>query len=158
MLEFTDKNFIKMKTESEERYKSLGEVFCPYLQGNVVFNAKGIEHLKFKARNHARSRDDQYMRLKWLHLAPEVLLLSKTVQGISERKIFELQRSNKRTESVLVEAIYYEFIAVLKEVRVRIIVKSVGTAPKHFWSIIPHWKVDSVTKKRKIHNGNPETD
>ena len=60
MLEFTDKNFIKMKTESEGRYKSFGEVFCPYFQEKIIFNAKGLEHLKFKAKNHARSRDDRF--------------------------------------------------------------------------------------------------
>lgn len=158
MLEFTDKNFQKMKEESEARYKSFDEVYCPYLKENVIFNAKGLEHLKFKAKNHARSRDDQFMRLKLLHLAPEVLGLSKTVQGVSEGNVFEIQRTNQRNESVLVSATYYEFIAVLKKVRVRIIVKSINNAPKYFWSIIPHWKVDKTTRKRKIHNGDPETD
>lgn len=158
MIEFTDEQFQKMKDESENYYKSLEDVYCPYFQEQVTFNAKGLEHLKFKNKNHARSRHDQYMRLKLIHLAPEVLKLSRTVQGISRKKVFELTRRNQRNESILVEAVYYEFVAVLREVRVRIVVKKTGAAPLYFWSIIPHWKMDKNNGKRKLHSGNPEED
>ncbi|MFA6524187.1 MAG: hypothetical protein WC264_02345 [Candidatus Paceibacterota bacterium] len=158
MLQFTDEQFNKLKEKNEELYKTIGEAYCPYFKEKIVFNAKGLEHLKFKNKNHARSRDDQYIRLKLLHLAPKILSLSNTLQNFSERRIFELNRSNHRNEKILVDVIYYEFVAVLEEVRVRIIIKKVGTAPKHFWSIIPYWKIDKITGKRKMHNGNPEED
>lgn len=79
-------NFEEVKTAGVELYKSLGEVYCPYFQERVSFNAKGLEHLKFKNKNHARSREDQYIRFKLLHLAQKILELSKTVQGVSERE------------------------------------------------------------------------
>ena len=60
-------------------------------------------------------------------------------------------------ESISVLATYYEFIAVVENTRVRVIVKEVGTAPRYFWSIIPNWKIGG-DGKRKIHNGNPEED
>ena len=88
MLQLTDEQFNKLKSKSEEFYKSIGEVHCPYFKEKIIFNAKGLEHLKFKSKNHARSRDDQYIRLKLLHLAPKILELSKTIQGFSARKIF----------------------------------------------------------------------
>ena len=158
MLEFTDKEFNKLKEEREAYYKSIGNVSCGYFQGEKIhFNAKGLEHLKFKSKNHARSQQDQYTRLKLLHLAPEILKLSRTVQGICERKVWEINRSNQRNESVYVDAIYYEFIAVIKGIRVRVVVKKIGNTPKYFWSIIPNWKM-SENGKRKIHNGNPEED
>lgn len=158
MLEFTKEQFDKIKSKSEELYKSIDEVYCPYFKEKVIFNAKGLEHLKFKSKNHARSQDDQYIRLKLLHLAPKILQLSGTIQGFSEQKIFELNRSNHRNEKNLVDVIYYEFVAVMEKVRVRIIIKRAGTAPKYFWSIIPYWKVDKVTGKRKMNYGNPEDD
>lgn len=158
MLEFTDEQFDKIKSKSEELYKSIREVYCPFFKEKVIFNAKGLEHLKFKSKNHARSQDDQYIRLKLLHLAPKILQLSGTIQGFSEQKIFELNRSNHRNEKNLVDIIYYEFVAVMEKVRVRIIIKRVGSAPKYFWSIIPHWKVDKVTGKRKMNYGNPQDD
>lgn len=158
MLKFTDKQFNEMKSKSEVLYKELGEVHCPYFQTKIHFNAKGLEHLKFKKKNFARSREDQYIRLRLLHLAPEVLKLSKTVQGISHTKSFEFIRSGARTEQKLLPVSYYEFIAVLKEVRVRIIVKQIEDAPKFFWSIIPFWKVNKQTMERKMYSGNLEID
>lgn len=158
MLQVTNEEFDKIKSKNEELYKSLGEVYCPYFKEKIIFNTKGLEHLKFKTKNHARSRDDQYIRLKLLHLAPKILKLSSTIQGFSELKIFELNRSNHRNEKMLVDVNYYEFVAVLERVRVRIIIKKIGTAPKYFWSIIPHWKIDKVTGKRRMSYGNPEDD
>lgn len=158
MIEFTDGQFEKIKLQGENFYKSITEVYSPYFKEKISFNAKGLEHLKFKEKNHARSQDDQYIRLKLLHLAPKILKLSNTIQGFSERKVFELNRSNHRNEKILVDVVYYEFIAVLEKVRVRIIVKKVGISPKYFWSVIPHWKVDKITGKRKMNYGNPEDD
>ncbi len=158
MIQFSEEEFEEVKEKGEALYKILGEIYCPYFKEKIIFNAKGIEHLKFKSKNHARARDDQYIRLRLLHLAPKILKLSGTIQGFSERKVFELNRSNHRNEKKLVDVVYYEFVAVLEKVRVRIVVKKVGTAPKYFWSIIPHWKVDKTNGKRKINYGNPEDD
>ena len=158
MLQFTEEQFGVTKSKSEELYKSIDEVYCTYFKEKIIFNAKGLEHLKFKSKNHARSRDDQCIRLKLLHLAPKIIKLSNTIQDFSERKIFELNRSNHRNEKILVDVNYYEFVAVLENIRVRVFIKKVGAAPKYFWSIIPHWKIDKITGKRKMNYGNPEDD
>lgn len=123
-------NFGEMKSKGEELYKSLEPVMCPYLRKNVSFSTQGLEHLKFKRRGHARHRQDQYMRFKLLHLAPEVLKLSRTVQGIFRTKHFERIRVHSRTDTVLVPVTYYEFIAVIGSSRVKVIVKEIeGTEP-----------------------------
>ena len=150
--------FNLIKEQGESLYKSLGEVHCPFFNEKIIFNAKGLEHLKFKEKNHARSRDDQYIRFKILKHAPEILRLSRTVQGVSEQKVFELNRSNHRNESILVDAMYYEFVAVIDHTRVRVVVKQVGSAPKYFWSVIPFWKMNVANGKRKLHYGSPEYD
>ncbi len=53
---------------------------------------------------------------------------------------------------------HYEFVAVIKKARVRVVVKQVGVGPKYFWSIIPFWRQNEVTGRRMLHNGRPETD
>lgn len=151
-------NFNKTKEEGENFYKTLGKVYCPYSKEEVSFNAKGLEHLKFKQKNFARSLSDQYIRFKILKLAPEILKLTKTIQGVSEQKVFELVRSNQRNEHKMVNAMYYEFVAILDRTRVRVVVKQVGNAPKYFWSIIPFWKINKENGKRKLHYGSPEHD
>ena len=56
------------------------------------------------------------------------------------------------------EVIFYEFIAVLENVRVKVIVKEVTGGGKHFWSIIPYWDIDVGNSRRILHSGNPELD
>ena len=110
---FNQKEFEKIKADAEALYEKLPDIFCPYFQKKIAFNAKGLKHLRFKAERRARSRNDQYARLKLLHLAPEVLKKSHTLQGVWETKKFEQQKTNNRWENVLKTVRFFEFIAVL---------------------------------------------
>ena len=56
------------------------------------------------------------------------------------------------------EMIFYEFIAVLENVRVKVIVKEILGGEKHFWSIIPFWGIDKASSKRILCSGNPAQD
>lgn len=153
-----EQDFEKVKTEAEDFYKTIGDVYCPYFKEAITFNVKGIKHLKFKSDRQARPRKDQYSRLKLLRLAPQILKQSHTLQGIWRLKRFEPQKTNQRWEHVLKEVVYYEFIAVLENVRVKVIVKEIHGGEKHFWSVIPFWGVDKATSKRILHSGDPNND
>jgi hypothetical protein len=83
-MEIDQGKFKRAKEQGEEFYKTLGKVYCPYFKEDISFNAKGLEHLKFNKKNFARPLSDQYIRFKILKFAPEVLKLTKTVQGVSE--------------------------------------------------------------------------
>lgn len=158
MIEFTEEEFNKIKSEAEELYKSFNQIYCPYFKETISFGAQGLEHLKFKRREKARIEKDQYMRFKLLHLAPEILKLSHTLQGIQKTKRFERVRINSRTDNVLKSVTYYEFIAVIKRNRVRIIIKQIDNGQKFFWSIVPFWGMDIETIARILHDGVPEED
>lgn len=118
--------FDKAKARAEERYKKIGEVRCPYLGCAVRFAANGLEHIKFTGRGRSRPKHDQLIRLKLLHLAPKVVGMSHTLQGIQQRNQFETIKVNKRREKQMKLVTYYEFVAVLKGTRVKVIVKRVG--------------------------------
>ncbi len=117
------RNFKIEKEKAENFYKNLNSIYCPYFKEKVFFNAKGLEHLKFKRKNHSRAIEDQFIRFRLLELAPKIIKLSKTVQGVSDRKVFELVRSNNRSEYKMVNARYFEFVAVLGDIRTRVVVK-----------------------------------
>ena len=155
---FKEEDFEKIKKEAEEFYETIGEIYCPYFSEKIAFNVKGLKHLKFKTDQRARPRNDQYARLKLLRLAPEVLKLSRTVQGISEKKKFEFQNINSRWEHVARLVKHYEFIAVLKSIRLKVIIKEVEGGQKHFWSVIPFWGIDRETSKRVLYSGDLELD
>ena len=153
-----EQDFEKARTDAETFYAAIGEVRCHYFNEKVNFNASGLKHLKFKSDKVARSHTEQYARLKLLAFAPQVISLSRTVQGIWHTKHFERIRMHSRTDTVLKPVSYYEFIAVLENVRVKVIVKQVDGGEKFFWSIIPYWKIDSVNSRRLLHSGDPESD
>lgn len=156
---FKDGNdFEKVRTDAETFYTTIGKVRCPYFGCEIAFNAKGLKHLRFKSDRQARPHKDQYSRLKLIHYAPEVLKLSRTVQGIWVVKRFEEQKTNNRWERAMKEVSYYEFIAVLDLIRIRVIVKEVEGGEKHFWSVIPFWGIDKNTSRRILYSGDPEND
>jgi hypothetical protein len=148
-------DFESIKAEAEKLYKTIGEVYCPYFKEKVVFNSQGLDHLTFKRLDKRRLGQDQYERFKLLHLAPEIIRNSHTLQGYKEMKRFERIRKNNRTENILMSITHYEFIAIVKRNRVRIIVKQVGNGPRVFLSIIPHWKMNK-NRDRVFFNGESE--
>lgn len=153
-----EQDFDEVSKNAEAFYASVSDVYCPYFCQEIPFNAKGLKHLKFKSDQIARSRTEQYARLKLVHIAPEVLKLSHTVQGVWQTRKLEMQKTNNRWEHRMKETVFYEFIAVLHNVRVKVIVKEVSGGEKHFWSIIPYWRVDAENSRRILHSGDPEKD
>ncbi len=154
----TQEKFEEIKRKAEELYKTLGEVYCPYLGAKVSFDAQGLEHLKFKRRGKSRPEEDQYMRLKLIHLAPEILKQSHTLQGKLETKKFEYIKTNNRWEHDQKHVIYFEFIAIIKRERCKVIIKQIEHGKLFFWSIIPSWGMNQDTMTRVFHNGVPEED
>ncbi len=153
-----EEDFEKVRSEAEAFYNTVGEIRCPHFGEKVAFNAAGLKHLRFKSDMVARPRPEQYARLKLLTLAPQVLSLSRTVQGIWKTNHFERIRAHNRTDTILKPVSYYEFIAILDNVRVKVIVKQIESGQKFFWSVIPYWKIDLMNSRRILHSGNPEND
>jgi len=150
-------NFDFVCVEGEKLYKSFVPIKCPYFSDFVYFNAEGLAHLKFKGRHNERLIQDQYMRFKLLHLAPHVLKLSRTLQGMSVRNGFESVRCNGVTKLVAVNRKYFEFIAIIDDLRARIIVKQINDGQLQFWSIIPYWG-GGFGRERIFYYGNPDED
>jgi hypothetical protein len=132
----------------------------PYLKTKVAFNAKGLEHIKFKDRGKARSLQDQYVRLRLLKLAPQIIQESHTLQDFYETGHLEHQNTNARWQFVMLDVTYYGFVAIIKNARMKVIVKPVSGGQPFFWSLIPFWKNDTrnTENKKILHAGNMERD
>lgn len=157
-MEIPQEKFDIVKKEAEEFYRSIGEVYCPYLKNKVSFNAKGLEHIKFKERGKARLVTDQYIRLKLLKLAPKIISSSHTLQEYFETKKFENVNANSRWQYKVVEVVYYGFVAIVNQARIKIIIKQIDGSDKFFWSLIPFWKNDKRNSENKkiLHAGDLE--
>ena len=156
-LSFTDQEFSHVLRQAQEFYHGLGQIRCPYFQADVQFNAQGFEHLRRKSWNRGRERRDQFMRLKHLGRAPQILQLSRTAQGIQETTEWERQHRHGRWEKLLVRVVYYEFVAVLEKRRFKVIVKQLPDGGLIFWSLIPFWR-QTAEGRRLLHDGNPALD
>lgn len=158
-MEIDFKKFQKIKDESTKFYNSLEKVKSPYFSEFVTFNRKGMDHLKFKSWNKSRSVNDQYMRFKLLKYAPEIIRKSHTLQEYCEKRHMERIQINSRWEERMVTVAYYGFVAIINDVRIKIIVKETKGGDKYFWSIIPCWKQDkAVLNKKILHEGDLEND
>lgn len=156
-LNFTDLEFYRVLGKAHELYQSLGQIRCPYFQANVHFNTRGFDHLRRKSWNRGRQRRDQFMRLRHLSRAPEILRLSRTVQGIEETHEWERRHKHGRWEKALVSVTYYEFVAVLEGRRFKVIVKQLPSKEYIFWSLIPFWRQDEQGR-RVLYDGDPTQD
>jgi len=144
--------FEKKKVKAETLYATIKTCYCPFLKTSVTLNTKGLEHIKFKEWNKPRTLFDQYQRLKHIAYIPKALSQSHTVQGRWERNDWERQKKHGKWIKSLKEVIYYEFIAVLDNVRIKVIVKEVKGNPPFFGTIIPFWKTNEVTNSRILHD------
>ena len=156
-LEFTDDEFRRVRQQAEDIYRTYSQTHCSYFQGYVHFNTEGFRHLLFKTWNRGRDRRDQFMRLKHLARAPEILRLSRTVQGIQENSEWERRHRHGRWEKLMVSVTYYEFVAVLEKRRFKVIVKQLSDGQRIFWSLIPFWR-QTEQGRRLLHDGSPATD
>jgi len=154
-MKHTISDFEIIRSKGELFYKNLTEIYCPYFQEKIFFNAAGLSHLKFKQRQKHRSDADQYMRFKLIFLVPEIIKISHTLQGKLETKQFETVKVHSRKEFIFKNVTYYEFIALIQRNRIKVIIKQIENGQKFFWSIIPFWGMNFKTKQRIFHEGNP---
>jgi hypothetical protein len=162
-LEIDDEKFEKVRKESEEQYQTIGKVWCPYLHDKVHFNNEGFEHLLFKSWNRTRRRTEQYIRLRLLPIAANIIRKSHTLQEYDERRMFVRQKINSRWEQRAKMVRYYVFISINSEknVRLKVIVKEIEGGAKFFYSLYPSWRVasDASGNQRKVfYSGNLEID
>ncbi len=146
--------FRKIKEEAEILYKSLGSVYCPYLSEEVIFISKNFEHLLFKNKHTARTSKEQYMRCILFKYAPLIIGKSNLVQGI--RKAKEIIEEGESSSKILMSVNFYEFIAVIDNKRIRVVIKRVGNRSGEFLSIIPYWSKDRYNNRRLFFESEPD--
>jgi len=160
-MENRDDNLDKLKEAVKKLYSETRAVRCPYFNEDVVFSPEGYRHLLYKGRDNEKRRDkrSRFMRLKLFRLAPELLCLTKTVQEYFSTSHFVPIKHHKKKEKVLRHVEYWGFVAILKERRIKVIVRQVHNGPKQFWSLIPNWRRGNKSHTPVIiHTGNPESD
>lgn len=149
--------FETQKVAGEAFYNTLRSVSCPYFREQVFFTNAGLEHLQFKRRNKQRPMADQATRFRLLPLGVKIIERSHVLQGIWETRSFEKVRVHNRIDTVLKPITYFEFIGVLENFRIKVILKQIDAGQLQFWSVIPHWKRNKDSTRR-LYSGNLNED
>lgn len=155
-MEISELEFQELKQKAEKSYFEIKKVHCPYFKREVIFDALGFNHILYKNAKHARPRGDQVMRFRLIKFVDVILKSSGTTQGISELDEWERVKSHGVLVSKLKRNKYYEFIAVISNYRIKIVVKETENGEFLFWSIIPFWRINKDTSRRVLHSMNFE--
>ncbi len=132
---------------------------CPALNNELVyFPAESFNHLVYKRDRSERDKGSQILRFKMLSAAVQLLKFTNTYQEYEETlKEVEVKRHKKRVkESKVVK--YWGLIAIMKDKKLKVIIRQVGEGNKHFLSVIPNWITNRYrdTKYSSTMKGDPE--
>ena len=117
-------------------YDSIGRVFCQILQKNIVFNAKGFYHLRYKPNGTARTVAERIYKLTLFPLA--VAVIKNAISIDEERDVLIPESTKKGARKIKAKQIaLVAIVGKKKPVAVRIIViEFENSLNPIFWSIM----------------------
>lgn len=123
----------KRRTE----YKTFVSMYCNCLREHVIFNSDGFNHLRFHIDGTPRNSAEQMYKLGLLPLVKPVIYSSSKVDQY-ERRLAPVGRKKKDGKKIEKEVEYWSLVAVVgkQEVKLRVILRRVGTGKIHFWSVM----------------------
>ena len=144
-----DSEYFKTRKEKAKAlFETKRSIHCPYFMHEVVLNSDGFHHLQFSARRE-RSKQEQLLKFNLLPLAFDVVRKSGTVQEY--RKILApVGKPSPRDGSVpMKEVEYWGFVAIVgeKKIKVRAVLRKVGTGNVTLWSVMPAVKIKNGRQK-----------
>jgi hypothetical protein len=140
--------FIQAKEHAHTRYSAQREIYNPYFQERIVLNSDGFHHLRFSARRE-RNKREQLLKFRLLSFAFEVIRKSGTIQEYRKMLTPIGKRSKNDSSIPMKEVEYWAFIAIVgtRPIKIRVIVRRIGTGNITFWSVMPHVKVTNGKQK-----------
>ena len=133
--------FKEKKDRARAVYDAHRELYCPYFQGKVILNSDGFHHLQFSARRE-REKKAQLLKFNLLPLALDIIPKAGTIQEY-RKLLTPIGKPSARDGAVpMKEVEYWGLVAIVKEnnVKVRVVLRRVGTGNITFWSVMPDVK------------------
>jgi hypothetical protein len=154
-MEIDQAYFKERKNKARAFFDAQREIYCPYFQANIILNSDGFHHLQFSARRE-REKKAQLLKFSLLPLALDIIRKTGTIQEY--RKILTpIGKPSMRDGSIpMKEVEYWGLVAIVREqnVKVRVILRRIGTGNVTFWSVMPDVKFKNG--KQKLASGGIE--
>lgn len=118
------------KNQIQKIFLKNKRVHCPAFSEEIIFNAKGINHLIYKSNRSRREK---------ARIITNIKLLPRAIYLLHRATFWQEENSYRRDNTVYG---FWAFEAVVDDRRIKVIVRQVGNGKKHFWSVIPAWRRD----------------
>lgn len=136
----------RQKEIFHKKYLEIKNIFCPYIESDVVFNSNGFRHLIYASGDKRRNDNSIDMRLKLVTSAKKLLECTTTLQEYFEDTVELHTKVHNKPAIVKKKIIYWGFIGIIdNKWKIKVVVKKVGNGIPFFWSVIPNW----VTSKKR---------
>ena len=154
------KNLDGVRLQALKLYQGFKSVHCPFLKSEVVFTSEGFNHIRYKKPRKERHPEVQKMRYTILKFAKQIIEKSHTLQEHYEYPDFVEVKINKRKDKVLKQSHVWGFIAILKGMKIKVLVQQIGNGKLHFLSVIPNWRTRKIREGKNFANytGKPLED
>ena len=146
------KDYIEIRATAQKLYASFDKKYCPALGGEVHFTSEGFNHLVYARARKERDKKTQILRFDMLQRAKFILETSTTYQEYEEN--IEYRKVSRHGKFVGMNMVtkYWGFVAIVKNFRVKVVVRQVGNGKVEFQSVIPAWFIKQYREIKMIQN------
>jgi hypothetical protein len=124
-----------LKTSIKTTYDSVGSVFCPVLNAQIVFNSIGFRHLLIKPDGTVRDVKEAIYKLTLFPLSIPTIKFATSI--IEEREIkTAVGRGKRRKYKDAKTYAITAFVGRKKPVMIRVIILRIGDGNYNFYSIM----------------------
>ena len=157
---FMPKDLEKIRAQALKTYQGFQTVNCPFLKQAINFTSEGLNHIRYRKARKERHPEVQKMRYLLIKFAKQIIEKSHTLQEHYSYPEFVEVKINKRRDKVLKQSHVWGFIAIMKGMKIKVLVKQQGQGLPKFWSIIPNWRTRKTQEGKTFQNytGNPLED
>lgn len=116
------------KEEFKKIYSSVGSISGEFINEDVSFNGKGLNHIYYSGNRSPRPSGDIAIRQ---HIFKKAVALVKKSKMLAGSHI--VYRQGK-------DITYYELVGLIDNRRIKVVLRRLGKGSVHFWSVIPAWQ------------------
>lgn len=144
-------NIDRIRAKAKAKYDALGIVRCPALSGKVHFTSEGFNHLRYAGKRE-RPINVQVMKLSLVGYINEILSITTTIQEHDERRELIHKKRYKKLSKEWSTIRYWGFVAIIRDKRIKVVVRQIDDGAFHFWSVIPAWKISRYQGHRVLNH------
>ncbi len=137
-------------------YEAQETIHCPFFEGPVALTSDGFNHLTHKPNRAPRNVNEQKLKLRLLKKALRIIRKAGTVQEYRKgMETFGLPAKDGFTKMKQIQYwAFHDIVGEKKQFLLRVIVRRVGDGKIHFWSVMPHGRIN----RQKLYEEGIEED